>query len=215
MLCAALVALLVSGCSVSIPTPGKAWNAAELEEVVARLTGPNDGRFTPVPVEKIRKTVEANERIEARTEVAPAACQDVAFSNNRVSTKLLDRARVALGLNDSGRNAAVAVALSSGPPELLQPGFDGETLQRCSTIKLIRGVQVATVSAAAAKAPDVRSGSAWTLTITGSDGTVEVALSTVTVGRVNIFVSVAGQKGGADTTAVANAVVEQAAALVE
>lgn len=210
-----LSALLVNGCAVTVPSPGKAWKSAELEDVVTRLKGPNDGAFTQVAVEKVRKTVEANERTEARTEVAPAACQDVAFSNNRVSTKLLDRARVALGLNESGRDATVAVVLSSGPPELLRPGVDRETLQRCSTLKLIRGVQTAAVALAAASPPKVEGGLSWTMTITGPDGTMEIGLSTVTVGRVNIFVSVSGQKGGADTTAVANAVVEQAAALVD
>ncbi|WP_144629255.1 hypothetical protein [Arthrobacter woluwensis] len=215
MLSVLLSALVVGGCAVTIPSPGKAWSAAELEDVVTRLKGPNDGSFTQVAVEKVRKTVEANERTEARTEVAPAACQDVAFSNNRVSTKLLDRARVALGLNDTGRDATVAVVLSSGPPELLRPGVDRETLRRCSTLKLIRGVQTAAVALAAASPPKVEGGLAWTMTITGPDGTMEIALSTVTVGRVNVFVSVAGRKGGADTTTVANAVVEQAAALLE
>ena len=108
MLSVLLSALVVGGCAVTIPSPGKAWSAAELEDVVTRLKGPNDGSFTQVAVEKVRKTVEANERTEARTDVAPAACQDVAFSNNRVSTKLLDRARVALGLNDTGRDARIA-----------------------------------------------------------------------------------------------------------
>ncbi|MDQ0708231.1 hypothetical protein QFZ52_000883 [Arthrobacter woluwensis] len=215
MLSVALSALLVNGCAVTVPSPGKAWSESELEEVVGRLKGPNDGTFTQVAADTMRKTVEVRERLQSRTSVDPPACQEVAVSENRLSTRLLDRGRVALGLNESGRDAKVSVVLSSGPQELLHPGFDGETLERCSTLKLIRGVPVATVSVAKAEAPKVEGGLAWTVTTVGSSGTVETSMSTVTVGRVNIFVSVSGQKGGADTAAVANAVVEQAAALVD